>query len=100
MFEGERPPPPSHLTERSVCVETSGIDYQIVMTNNADEAISLSEYLNGHGILAIAEGSEVTVPLASPETNEHVGLLKRTWKMRWDHFDSGLFGVPIYSKDL
>ena len=76
-----------------------GVDYQTVMTNNADEAVSFAEYLNGHGVLAVAEGNEVTCPLETG-AHERIGLLKQTWQMRWEHFDSTLLGLPIFHREM
>lgn len=77
-----------------------GVDYQTVMTDNADEAVSFAEYLNGHGVMAVAEGNEVTCPLESDITHDRIGLLKTTWRMRWDHFDSTLLGLPLFNRDI
>lgn len=77
-----------------------GVDYQTLMTDNADEAVSLADYLNGHGVLAVAEGNEVTCPLETDTTYDKIGLLKMTWRMRWDHFDSTLLGLPIFHQDI
>lgn len=73
--------------------------YLTVPTHNADEALSLANYLNQHGVLAAREGVEMVVcTLTDPAAAATVMDLKRTWNRFWDHSDGHLFGLPVYSK--
>jgi hypothetical protein len=73
--------------------------YLTIPTNNADEAISLENYLNQHGVLAAREGVEMVVcTLTDPAAAATIADLKKTWSMFWDHYDSGLWGLPVYQK--
>ena len=69
-------------------------------TDSADEALSLAEYLNQHGVLAVREGAEmVTCPMDDPAQAAVVYGLHRGWKRFWQYSDSGLFGgLPVYYK--
>lgn len=75
--------------------------------NSADEAISLAEYLNRHGLLAYKSDSPdhaVEIPIecssrdAMADRAATVHMVVSTWRMFWTHSDCGLFGLPIYSK--
>lgn len=74
------------------------INYVVVQTQHTDEAISLAEYLNQHGICAVPEGQEVTCPMVDPSVAEKIYQLQLSWEMFWEHSDKGLFGLPIYRK--
>lgn len=86
----------------------NGIDvhYYTQPVDNADQAVSLAEYLNQHGWLAYKETDDsVIVPLECPRKEDAadksatVHTLVGTWRMFWEHSDRGLFGLPIYSRD-
>lgn len=73
--------------------------YMTLPTDSADQAVSLTEYLNQHGIMAAREGTEmVTCPMERPDLAADVYNLHRTWKRFWKYSDSGLFGLPVYKK--
>ena len=73
--------------------------YMTLPTDSADQSVSLSEYLNQHGIMAAREGTEmVTCPMESPDLASEVYNLHCSWKRFWEHSDSGLFGLPVYYK--
>jgi hypothetical protein len=75
------------------------IFYMTLPTENADEAVSLVEYLNQHGVLAAREGTEmVTCPMEHHSMAETVYNLHQSWRRFWEHSDSGLFGLPVYTK--
>lgn len=75
------------------------IFYLTLPVDNADQGLSLSEYLNQHGILAAPEGSDgVTCPMSDPATTAVVYQLRQSWEMYWEHSDSGLFGLPVMIK--
>ncbi len=87
---------------------TTGIDlfYITQPVDNADQAVSLAEYLNQHGVLAYKEANDsVIVPMqcadkeAVADRSSTVYALVQTWKLFWEHSDRGLYGLPIYSKD-
>lgn len=88
----------------------NGIDvfYLTQPVDSADQAVSLAEYLNQHGLLAYRSDNDdhaVEVPLECPrredaaEKTALVHTVVSTWKMFWEHSDKGLFGLPIYQKD-
>lgn len=73
---------------------------------SVDQAVSLAEYLNQHGVLAFKEANDaVIVPMECPTEAEAAvqericHMLVSTWQMFWEHSDKGLFGLPIYVKD-
>lgn len=73
--------------------------YMTLPTDSADQAVSLTEYLNQHGIAAGRDGTEmVTCPMEDPFMASEVYTLHRTWKRFWEYSDSGLFGLPVYQK--
>jgi hypothetical protein len=76
------------------------IIYLTLPVNNADEAVSLSEYLNQHGICAAPEGNDgVLCPVDDPGKALLVHTLRQSWILYWEHSDSGLFGLPMFIKD-
>ena len=74
------------------------ISYQTIQTDHADEAASLSFYLNEHGVCAQQTDDTVELPIPNVETFQRVELLKASWALFWDNSDSGLFGLPMYIK--
>jgi len=77
-----------------------GISYLAIAVDNADEAASLSHYLNEHGVCAFEQNvNEVNCPLESAETVAIIEQLKQTWRMFWEYSDSGLFGLAVYMKE-
>lgn len=73
---------------------------------SADQAVSLTEYLNQHGMLAFKEANDaVMVPMECPTVEAAQAaeklcwMLVSCWQMFWEHSDKGLFGLPIYVKD-
>lgn len=79
----------------------SGIEilYLTLPVNNADEAVSLSEYLNQHGVCAAAEGNDAVVcPMEDPAFAVTIHGLRQGWLRYWEHSDSGLFGLPVLLK--
>lgn len=73
--------------------------YMTLPTDSADQAVSLTEYLNQHGIAAAREGTEmVTCPMDNPSLAADVYNIHRSWKRFWEYSDSGLFGLPVYHK--
>lgn len=79
----------------------SGIEilYLTLPVDNADQAVSLSEYLNQHGVCAAPEGSDgVICPMDDPALAVTIIQLRRSWQRYWEHSDSGLFGLPVLLK--
>ena len=75
--------------------------YLTLVTDNSDEAMSLAEYLNQHGIFAQqSEPNEITCPIDDPATAATIHSLRQTWRLFWEHSDSGLFGLPVSSGQL
>ena len=86
----------------------NGIDihYYTQPVDSADQAMSLAEYLNQHGSLAYKDGDDqVIIPLQCSTTEQAaeqsatVFMLISGWRLYWEHSDSGLFGLPIYTKE-
>lgn len=86
----------------------NGIDvhYYTQPVDGTDQAISLAEYLNRHGLLAYKDGDDsVIVPLECPRKEDAadksatVHTLVSTWRMFWDASDQGVFDLPIYLRD-
>lgn len=77
------------------------IFYLTLPVDNADQAVSLSEYLNQHGVCAAPEGNDgVTCPMEDPSRAALVHQLRKMWTLYWDHSDSGLFGLPVFLKTV
>jgi hypothetical protein len=74
------------------------IFYVRVPNDNADEALSFTNYCNQHGMLAVQENDYVTIPIDCPNKIILVYTLRETWRLYWEHFDSGLFGLPVITK--
>jgi hypothetical protein len=73
--------------------------YLTLPVDNADQALSLSEYLNQHGIIAAPEGNDsVICPMDDPAKTVLVHQLRKSWEMYWDHSDAALFGLPVMIK--
>lgn len=82
------------------------IHHHTETVESADQAVSLSEYLNQHGLLAFKEADDaVMITMECPtedaagEQERLVHILVTTWTLFWEHSDKGLFGLPIYVKD-
>lgn len=84
------------------------IHHHTETVESADQAVSLSEYLNQHGLLAFKEEGEIDAVLVTVEApNEdmaaeqerRIHMLRSTWEWFWEHSDKGLFDLPIYVKD-
>lgn len=76
------------------------IFYLTLPVDNADQAVSLSEYLNQHGVCAAPEGNDaVTCPLDEPAKAVLVHNLRKSWSLYWEHSDSSLFGLPMLFKN-
>ncbi len=70
--------------------------YLTLPVDNADQALSLAEYLSRHGICATPEGNDAVVcTLTRPESAVLIHRLRKGWRRYWTHFDSGLFGAPV-----
>lgn len=74
------------------------INYHTIQTDHVDEAESLAFYLNEHGMCAQAQDDGVELPVPDMRTFEQVEMLKATWALFWETSDSGLFGLPMYTK--
>lgn len=74
------------------------VSYHTIQTDHVDEAASLALYFNEHGVCAQHVNDTVELPVPNAETFERVELLKQTWALFWENSDSGLFGLPMYTK--
>lgn len=72
--------------------------YHTIQTDHVDEAKSLAYYLNEHGVFANARGDGVELAVPDRDTYDQIATLKSTWQMFWENSDSGLFGLPVYTK--
>ena len=74
-----------------------------------DQAVSLTEYMKSHGLLAYQEpqangGHWVVTPVEGKskadisEQSATVYTVLTTWRMFWAHSDKGVFELPIYVK--
>ena len=76
------------------------ISYLVVPTDNADEAQSLANYLNEHGICAFAQdGNEVNIPRENAGTVGVVDTLLVTWRMYWEYSGCSLLGLLCFTKE-
>lgn len=74
--------------------------YYTQPVDSVDQAASLTGYLGWHGFPAFADDTDqVLVPLEDPTRAEIVHTLVGTWRLFWESSDSGVFDLPIYSKD-
>lgn len=77
------------------------VEYKTVVTTSNDEAESLAGYLNEHGVFAIvADDTEVRALSPDEQSDTDIRTLKTTWRMFWDNSDSGLFGLPLFVKEV
>ena len=75
--------------------------YLTISVDNADQALSLAEYLSRHGICAAQEGNDAVVCiLTDPEAAVMIHQLRAGWRRYWEHSDSGLFGAPMRADAL
>lgn len=83
-------------------METTNITdlfYYTQPVESADQALSLAEYLQRHGISAYQDGTDqVIVPLTDPTHSCTVHTLVKSWRMFWETTDSGVFSLPVYVK--
>ena len=76
-----------------------GISYLAIPVDSADEAESLANYLNEHGVAAFQQSiNEVNCPLESDEARERIDTLKQTWAWFWEFSDCHLLGLACYMK--
>ena len=77
-----------------------GISYLAIPLDSADEAESLANYFNEHGVCAFQQTSnEVNCPLENADTQARIDLLKQSWALFWEHSDGMLMGLQVYVKD-
>lgn len=85
--------------ETETMIDASWLQYGVPSANHAS---SLSNYLNGHGVVAMATSNEVTVPVDGPQACADVYGLYQNWKRWWDNPirpESELYGLPLYTKE-
>ena len=74
--------------------------YLAIPVDSADEAESLANYLNEHGVCAFQQSTnEVNCPLENEEVRTRIETLTQTWSWFWDYSDSGLLGLACYMKE-
>jgi hypothetical protein len=79
---------------------TTDLFYYTQPVESADQALSLSNYLNRHGVTACQDGNDqVTIPVEHPEQTAEIYQLIKGWRKFWEHSDRGLLELPIYQGD-
>jgi hypothetical protein len=76
----------------------TAIPYLVYMTDHVDEALSLAEYLNQHGVFAVQDECEVSCPLEEDGKASLIKTLYSSWTQFWEYSDKGLWGLPCYTK--
>jgi len=78
----------------------TNVSYHTIQTAHADEAESLAFYLNEHGLCAnVRDRDAVELPVLDMTAFTQIEMLKQTWLLFWETSDSGLFGLPMYTKE-
>ena len=89
-------------------VFSQNVFYMSLPTQSVDETESLVNYLNQHGVFAYKADNDdhaVETPIECPrkedvaERSATVHTLVTTWRMFWEYGDSGLWGLPVYTKE-
>lgn len=82
------------------------IHHHTETVESADQAVSLTNYLSQHGMLAFQESDDaVMVTVEAPTEDIAAGqerlvhMLVSTWHLFWEHSDQGVFNLEIYVKD-
>lgn len=81
-------------------MQRTAIPSLVYDTDHADEALSLSEYFNQHGIFAVVEDRKVFIPVEREEILGACSRLYQGWCDFWNYSDKGLWGLPIYEKTV
>lgn len=88
------------MTSTNTARKITDLFYYAQPVESNDQVVSLTEYLNRHGVTAYAEGNDqVIVPLDKPSKTIEVYTLVQTWRKFWESSDKGVFSLPIYAKD-
>ena len=77
---------------------TTEVYYLTLPVESADQATSLTNYLNAHGIEAVSDDGGVTCPLSEAKTVATIHQLHTSWKLFWQHSDAEVFGLSVYVK--
>jgi hypothetical protein len=73
--------------------------YLTLPVASSDQARSLANYLNAHGVEAVPDGNDgVTCPVAKDETVSDIRHLQKSWYKFWEHSDAEVFGLSVYVK--
>lgn len=79
-------------------IPATDVCYLTLPVDSGNQATSLASYLTNHGITAVAEANEVTVPLEDPAAAADVYSLRQSWGLFWQHSDAALFSLPVFVK--
>lgn len=75
-------------SESENAVDGTGVYYLTLPVESSDQATSLSNYLNAHGVEAVSEGVDgVTCPITEPELAVDIHQLCKSWRRFWKHSD-------------
>lgn len=73
--------------------------FLVIATPGGNHAESLANYINGHGLEAIAADNEVTCPFECDCDVQMINDLASTWTRWWAHRDEELYALPLFQKD-
>jgi hypothetical protein len=80
-------------------VNTTSVYYLTLPVESSDQATSLANYLNAHGVEAVSEGVDgVTCPITEVELAVDIHGLCESWRRFWKHSDAEVFGLSVYVK--
>jgi len=77
---------------------TTEVYYLTLPVESPDQATSLTNYLNAHGIEAVSEDTGVTSPIGEAAAVAVIRQLHVSWKLFWKHSDAEVFGLSVYVK--
>lgn len=81
-------------SENAVDIEPCVLEF---LVESPDQAASLANYFNAHGVEAYPEGSDsVRCPVIG--SIEDIRHLRKSWRLFWKHSDAEVFGLSIYVK--
>lgn len=79
--------------------------YYAQPVDGLEQSVSLVEYLNRHGQDAQQDSpDQVIAPVVASTSSEAaaktaiIHMLITTWRLFWQHCDSGVYDLPIYEK--
>jgi hypothetical protein len=75
------------------------IYYLTLPVDSSDQATSLANYLNAHGVEAVSDTDDgVTCPIPDTKLVSTIHQLHTSWRLFWRHSDEEVFGLSVYVK--